>query len=1564
MAKKINDPTAEKRSFWQRLVGMVEETPDLAAEQTIDEPVAMRQEAEQPALQVVQQPEAAAATPQEADIVLRARQLADEEIEKQRIAAAAVAEASRAEAAHRRAKEEVALSFAEQKAYDLQLKSARAQTAASAALDQLNEAEAVFAEALKAQEAAELAEATLRAQYEEELQALMLANEEKLAGVRSEIAAFEQVVEDRRSQAELALKEGQEAEAQLEEVEAELRRVNTEGTDDIRLAIRDAEAIKAEIGLLEKQIEVLDGKIHAEQEAFDQTAQHIAEMADQLREANENLAVIRSEEQKAQKETDDDAAMLMAAINEQSDKIEQDLLRLQEQLDTHVAAAEQASAAAEEAKLKEREAEEALQALRMQREDMERAVKRRSAEVVSTIDAAKAEVVARKEEYSAAQRHVEEMTANLVKANATAKSARERVERTKLEVKDAKVAAEMAAKLKSDATIAKSSDEASSQLLEKAELVLISTIDRANKLLQEKEHELQGYEAEVLRREEEVAEATAASSRATEQANTKISVWLSAEEELVRTTAYVEAEKARIEAELQMQLEVLDHQISVAEDLALEKKDQASQCVAAASAAEADRDASATALADMEDQLKELRRAAEVETTRQRANSETRLVRIQNELAQAEARYEVLLAEHESLSAEHEKATEPFYQQLSELRQEREGLSEELRQKQAVAVECEQATVEKEVAYKNTLSELRSYTEALQQKIKDCRATAVAEAEAIEEAKLKHAKASRDLEECEEEVARAEAEARNRMNAALVPKEQQNAAEKEKLQVLTLAMNQKRNLASHAVKEAAEIFSQRLVAVNAVTVKKVETEISNLKASAVQLYQDEENEKRKLEAAEAAYAEISQQANELRAEEVRITYEFEVKYRSIETEKNVVLERLQQELESLLTQEGDKHTETEFTATLLQSLKEKQFELTAAHKEALAAHEAIVAANAEQLAQIDSQQAEQLAALSGNLPQLLAELEAINAEVDLIAAEIDQRSAAYQAQVGEVERLLEIEKAAPALAEEQVSVVKEKYAARLEQTKRRLNELEEKEAELRATYQKSCDYAERSEQARKDVEDYLSGLKTEAASNRQEMDAELSALQAHLAALREDQEAKEQTYREAEKTLSNSTELIEEAEQAFQAAKIATAKTLSELQSAQAAKETATSLAQQASQAFISVDQSTADIMQRAAEGLFSAAENAAVLVAEKEQAHLASEAELSRAEAALRSVQQAIGEAPALLEESRQIWQAAVQAYQSYKVESEEKTAAIRSRYQAFTLQRQGDLAAAEERVVQCRQEAGASAATVEQQSRQLMDIAAEISKAAIVMQTLEVEATNAIADVESAVAAEAEAKRTARADADALAAEQATRLGELQKTHDAALQKQALCAARYDEHKARYEAEQAALTAKLEESKSALLLQQQEASEALSAASVALQEVELTLENATLQYEELVDTLSTIRSQRIAKESEREQVLQLKEKMLQAVEEEKLRLIGMKTIARIAAEEKTSLVKDDCTIKRAHFEAAANRVHEIELALERAGEKLQQINQESEKAIASAKQQAAVITHSNIGPGRQEEN
>lgn len=241
-------------------------------------------------------------------------------------------------------------------------------------------------------------------------------------------------------------------------------------------------------------------------------------------------------------------------------------------------------------------------------------------------------------------------------------------------------------------------------------------------------------------------------------------------------------------------------------------------------------------------------------------------------------------------------------------------------------------------------------------------------------------------------------------------------------------------------------------------------------------------------------------------------------------------------------------------------------------------------------------------------------------------------------------------------------------------------------------------------------------------------------------------------------------------------------------------------------------------------------------------------------------------------------------------------------------------------------------------------MELSAEISAVAVEVQTQEV----AMAEAVSAAEAEAETTLAAHKEERAVAEERAEALHHaLQRQLDALEVARAAAADkenRYQQHDAAYREAYESLTTAYETARADALAEERAAVTASVEADAAWKRSADAKDEAQSRYDVAVAALAEIRSGRELKLLEQEKLHAVKQRMLQATEEERLRELGIKTIARIEAEEHAARAEAERDASRVVYEAVAKREAELLAALHDAEIALQHIRDESEKAISEA--------------------
>ncbi|MDO4732938.1 MAG: hypothetical protein Q4B50_05430 [Bacillota bacterium] len=1484
-----------------------------------------------------------------ADVAAR---LAAEEQEKRTYAEAAAEEAKRAKAAFRRVEKEAALKQAEAKAQAIQASSSKAQQDAAAALQELSRVEQAYGISLKETEQKIAEEAAIRSRVEAEMAELQADNSVRLEKAKSVVDDLAGQIDSRRKATAQASDSCAYAEFALEEAEAEMLRIQTEGNELLRRMNKSVEEASAETAVIYRQISVLEERINSEHHGYEAISGQVADMEEQLARAEERVKQLEEKREELQAES----SAAYAALEEMSgSRLGQARQQLTAAEQTYQEALEKEQLLQEELSQLQKqldEGEQELQTLSMDRESYERQIRDCLAAVLLRIDQAKEAVTLKKDQYQQAQKKVEAATAELVRVNALAKTARAKLEKAQAEEQDAKTAYGMAQRLRSDALAAKTkTDEAASLLLSKAESVLLSTIDSTSVLLAEKTTARQAAERESNYHQELAEAATAASNKATAEANDMIVVWLAAEESFVKTTSDVEAEKARLELQLEDALEeygerqkALSAQIDrwsaqihsvrqQAESAALRSREAQQSLHALRTRVDSD-------LAEQKDELNGLKE-----------EWEDRLSELSGDLERALLTVSSCKEELDRTRAEQDFQAEAMTKKLESFLADRKELQLSLDQKTEIADQLNQEANEKEMDYKARLQSVRDRIDQLTADIKQYKETLSSADAAIHDLEKVYYDAREDLEKVEKSCEDSLRSLEQEHHSALGPAVEEKRISEERTAALAERLSQCRSYAEQAVRIAAHTFTERLSAVNAVSICKAENQIAILKETALPLQKRALAEREILREAEKVYQQVNARVVALRSEEEQINNEADAKYQQLDQEANIRLQEMEQRLQNcsdeaeVYRQKAEEaKANMESSALQLEDARQQAAEAAACREEAERASE-------ECLRQLEETYFRRLADASVGLPKLLEEANVAAAAVTEQQVEADEAEAACRRQAEIVEDCLQQELSAPQQLSEAVESLRSEKQGALNKAQQELAVLEERQKSLQATYAESCEIAEKAESAKAKVENYLSERLQLQYKEQGEAEQRIQEIEDQLSALKEDAVAKEGAYKEAQIMLEDSSSLLQNASSIYSDAQVAAAKAQAELQSAQGARETATILAQQASVVREGMDQSTAQILMKAAEGLFAAVDNAEALIIEKQIAYDQAASVLSLAQVELQRVRTAIGEAPAQLERCRSQWELAEEEYKRYYQLAEEKIHSIRKNLSAFLDSRRADTEAAEEAVRNCREEAAVSQANADKLNRQLMELSAEISAAASEVQTIQLEMKDSIAALELQSQRQQSGKKEERLAAQELSAQLNAALSE-NRERLARLRQEAL--EKKERHRSadrefqRFERE---LTEQYQDDQKKACSVREEARAAAQAAldfldsasrqqeayAMAYEEAQQLLQNASVTRDQLVRDCESLRHQRNV--------------ALRTAAEEKLRLLGTKTIERINAEDEVARVLADCQAKQSSCLLAEQKAEEIETAIRLEEEKLARIRRESEEALRIARTKTSIF-------------
>lgn len=1555
------------KGFWKK--GKAQNEPELNAPEVIDFPTTegiiemlpeLETEAEEilpPSPPVVQEEE----TPSQPLSVLpshsetladAAARLAAEEAEKRTYARAAVEEAQRAEAAFRRVEKEAALKQAEAKAQSIQMVSVKAQQDAANALQELSRVEQAHIISVKEAEQKAAEEAAVQARIQKETADQQAENQLRITTAQNALDALTEQIVNRQLAMEQAKESRSQAELELENTEAELLRIQNEGNELLRKMNRSLDEAQSEAAVISRQIAVLEERIHSEQYSYDAASSRVKELESKLPQMEQRVAELVRKQEEIKAQSEEALSLSEEASNNRLERTRQQAADAEQHFKNAQAHEVQSNEELNMLQKQHEDSEQALRNLGLEKEEYERQTRERLEAVLVRIDQAKEAVTRKKDQYQEAQKRVESATTELVRVNALAKTAQEKLSKAQAEEDDAKMAFTMAQKLRSDALAARSNtDEASSQLLSKAESVLLATIDSTNVLLAEKTAARQEAEQEANYHQELAETATAASNKATAAANDMIVIWLAAEESFVKTTSDVEAEKARLEVQLENTLEeyedkqkALTAQVESLAEQVRKARQQAETSVLATKEAQQQLHMLQTRLdvanADQKDELSRLHK-----------EWEERLYELAQDVERAQATESQCQDELDQAKAEQERQAVSLGKKLEVFRNERKELQDKLDEKNAVVDSCRQESNEKELDFKSQLQATNEQIQRLTEDIQTYNETISNAETRIRELQKAQTEAQEDLEKieksCEDELNTLE----QTHQGILAPISEARLTAEERTVALAERLSQCRSLAEKAVRLAAQSFTERLTAVSTVSICKTENQIAILKENALPLQKAAAEEKAILDAAERIYLELNEKVVLLRAEEERINNEADTKYHQLEQSANDKLEELEAKLKEV---SAEAEAKTSAAAQAKQKLDTANLQLEDARKratEAAASRDDAIATADKRLQKLKDEYFRQLADASVNLPKLLEESNVAAAAVTEQQVATDEAEEACRRQSEVVDDCLQQELTAPQRLAEAVEALRSEKQAALNKAQTELSALEEKQRSLQASYEESCDIAEKSELAKANVENYLNERLGQQEKEQSEAELRIKEIEDRLAQLKEDATVKERAYREAEKMLADSSSLLQNASSAYSDAQVSAAKAQAELQSSQAAKETATALAQQASVVRDGMDKSTADILMKAAEGLFAAVETAEAVIVEKQAAYDLAAETLQNAQTELDRVRTAIGAAPAQLEQCRNQWELAEREYRELRKEADEKIPGIRKALDDFIAQRKADMTAAEEALRNCQAEATLNQASVEKLNRQLMELAAEISARASEVQTIQLEMADEIAAMELESSHQQASKKEERLAAQELATRLNVNLVEhrdrLARLRQEALEKKDVHR-KADREYQRFEAE---LTARYQDDQQSACDLRDGAMRAAQAALEALNAASKQQEICINDYEEAqrLQALASANRQDLA--SECAALRRNRDASLKTAAEEKLRLLGMKTIERIKAEDEVSKALSDCQAKQSRCRLAEQKATEIENAIRVEEDKLARIRQESEETLRIARTKTSIF-------------
>ncbi|NLF80522.1 MAG: hypothetical protein GX572_04945 [Clostridia bacterium] len=1474
--------------------------------------------------------------------------LAEQMVEKDVISDA---EALAAESKRLREQIEQDIQLAEKDLLYLSERSAQMQKAAVDALEALAEAEHSYA-VVESEIAAALAEEeSVRLHSEEELDHIKEVNADALATASKNADKLAEGLAAKKEEAAAALLEAEQAAADLASEKTRVNGLIKAKEQEIKQVLTTAEHARAAADKQEKNTEAqfvsLDAELSTYLQEYDQAVRQLSEAEAKRQKYDEQVAEVHENSKQAQLNLTKKLNHTIEAYKEKSSAAKAKRDRLTADLATRRADSEQA---AEDMRLSAAAAAEALAALQgliSARDERIGAVEKDKAEISFRLDEARRDVTDKKEAYAQAQKQVERSTSAAVKAGARADAAGEQAREAALETEDVAAAAETAQRLKDEATLARSSsDEASSQMLSKAESVLLNTTEKALRLYEEKVvlHQAAEQEAKQLRAASELAAAEA--KRDAEAADRLVAAWLAAEESLVKATVEAEAALKALEEDHAGRLEDEEQQINAAENLSREYAEAAERAAQqngrlarALEACETELQAAQENLAELEANFEQEKNRIELALADKGAATENSIAYYENELASIEAQFESLIAERDQKRQELDLKAEQF-------NADKEHLMQQNMERRLEIAAWEKEAVRLQGETEKLLEEMRNRTEEVQL-FREARRAAAEEANAqAEKIAVAYDIALQEVERIrragEESVARAAQDAQQ----AVAPKTAIRLAVDERAEQKMAELRELRRQAADAIKGAVEVSLSRLEAQNRASVGKAEQVLAQLEDSVAAAAAEMESAQTLCRQAEDEAKQLAEQAIALRAQEKEIGADADRRYREVERTKNVELSSLDKKLKRLSSAQADSAAalgaaRKELTlAGENQAATEQQLQACREEEQALAeqTEEILMPLTRAYKEAIDQEEGD-LPGLQQRLAESGQQLEA--AQAAFAAAENDwHRQAAFLDELdGRIDQLhQDCAVIIAGLEQEQ-----ETGQAALEKN---LAALQEKLAKREADLAKARDYVAHAAENRRNLEEYYQGLLNDENAERHAAEEELTKIEDKLRCLREKAGGKEQKFHATEQTLLNSSALLAEAEKRVEDAGEILAKTESELNAAEFTRKTHFTLADQASQSYQAVDKDTAAILRKASEDLMLEAQNAAGVAKDKRAAYEAAAANLRLSERNLASMRKAIKEAPLLSEKDKEAWKRAVRAYDKYEKDSIRLIADVENRLAAFLDERAAGKQEAEIALARCIRDSESADAKAEASACRVEEVAAEIARSREAAAAAEQSTQADIATAEAA-AAEQIAKVEQEKEAAAGVAGQLQQDMELRgRERDAAAAQFAAAEAAYNERnqayveaceklRHQYEMEKRQAERPWAQAKDAYTRAEKE----LVKAGARQRESEAALAKAEKEYTSKTEALEALRQARA-------QMAETRDALLQGIEEERLRVLGFKTIARIGADEHAAQAAALWAERKADLSASRKRMAALQDIQQTLQKHLAKICEDGVKNIAGARE------------------
>ena len=1450
--------------------------------------------------------------------------------------------AARDKAIHELEKEIIVL---EEKAGLQQRHAVEVLAALAEAENQYNAANAAANQAAEAASAVKAEQDQRFAAAEQENEALIAAAEQQVAALREALAQERGELAEPLSRINNVAQNlaAEQAERQAKEQE-KLAAIGRQLT----LLEEYAHNARCEQDAAQDKIAALQSSVQRAQTEYDRAAQELSALEYRLQVNNFDgkLAALADDDRQTQERINSELSDNETRFEQQLQEAEAQYQQLAEDITRQKDAIAAASAQASAANQAEMEAQSQLQRLQAEKQTVIAEADAQLEMIAARVESARQDVEAKKNAYAEAQQQVQQSTSISVRANAQAAAAREKADKAVIEKADAATAAEMAQKLKSDATVARgNTDEASSLLLSRAEMVLLNTSEKALRLLEEKTSlaEIAQQEAARLRSEADVAAAEA--KRAAGVADKMISLWLASEENLVKVTAAAEENKRQVEERTAALAEQYDRNIAAAQQTAGEQQQAAQAAVDAGEQAQQQLAACEDEYNRLAQQIEDLKNDYAVGKKQLEQELADSIAAAQQQIASCENDQRLLqtkIADKRTFAADKEQRLAALTDELQHEEENYRSLAAASAQK----IACYQdELIQLQGGHQQTLDEMQATIGDTLAYLASCRSKAERLSSNIARLEKELSLAQADTERAEETSVDRLMQARKSAEREIAAAQQASSEARALAHEQYARLQDARSDAETQVKAAVDATVARLEALSRVSCQYVEKEIFALD-NQIQVAEEKMlAAKAALADAQSVFQDLEQAASGLTEEKAQLAAEYESKYLDLAEQKDAEIALLDQELAFLAQVEQECQQSLNAANTAMDKIVNEYSAAQDRLHACMAEKERLSAESTEQLAALDEEYRIAMEGDGQEIPVLRKVFEEAKQKRDQAIAAFGKADSQWREQVETTSALRNEELTYKQDSANQLAALKAENAARLQAVQDAVAAAKAHKQELDAAYAKAQAYSDTNDASKQEAEQRWQQIVAEEQQQQELVDGELQKINEHLQLLKEDADEKQQKYRATSAIVKNSQQLMKDAEESFALAKNAFAKAEAELNTAEAAYKTSAALADQAAQSYQSVDNETAAILKRASEELVIAADNAAVFVEEKKKDYQQAQEALQTAKRDFDNMTQTVGEAPELADAEKAAWLKADEEYKRYQEKADQRIPAIKQEFADFLAERAATKAAARSTVDKCVSEGEDTRRQLETISTQLMETLAEIARLTAEQQSLENSIIEQEAQIEGDNERTVQAKKAARENGEELAQRLEMVMLQRKEDRDSALEHFEQAKADYQQACEKADSHYQADKADIDQRLAKMIHNAENANTIFKSIAELRKKAADELAAAQERYQTTIGS----KEQALAAKAK---LIEKKNAELHELSEVKLRILSNNAMARITAEAQADRANKEYLRNKSLFEEADKAWQDLLQQRESAQQRLAEIKKDGENAVAAAKENILYMT------------